>query len=80
MNYQGINSSEGIKQVVAHTIDFSASDDPLSDDQIASDGPFQLPTVIDGMVLAVNILGMKPDQLTLDGKTLDDIYLGNIKK
>ncbi|MCX2959443.1 MAG: substrate-binding domain-containing protein, partial [Serratia symbiotica] len=76
----GIGSSGGIKQIVAHTIDFGASDGPLSDDQLAADGLFQFPTVIGGVVLAVNIPGIKPGELTLDGKTLGDIYLGNVKK
>lgn len=80
VNYQGIGSSGGIKQIVAHTIDFGASSGPLSDDQLAADGLFQFPTVIGSVVLAVNIPGIKPSELTLDGKTLGDIYLRNIKK
>lgn len=80
INYQGIGSSGGVKQIIANTVDFGASDAPLSDDKLATDGLFQFPTVIGGVVLAVNIPGIKSGQLTLDGKTLGDIYLGNIKK
>ncbi|HEI8868772.1 TPA: phosphate ABC transporter substrate-binding protein PstS [Serratia odorifera] len=80
VNYQGIGSSGGVKQIIANTVDFGASDAPLSDEKLAADGLFQFPTVIGGVVLAVNIPGIKSGDLTLDGKTLGDIYLGNIKK
>jgi phosphate transport system substrate-binding protein len=68
VNYQGIGSSGGVKQIVANTVDFGASDAPLSDDKLAADGLFQFPTVIGGVVLAVNIPGIKSGELTLDGK------------
>ncbi len=58
-----------MKQIVANTVDFGASDAPLSDDKLAADGLFQFPTVIGGVVLAVNIPGIKSGELTLDGKT-----------
>ncbi|CDH30181.1 high-affinity phosphate transport protein (ABC superfamily, peri_bind) [Xenorhabdus bovienii str. Jollieti] len=80
INYQGIGSSGGVKQIIAHTVDFGASDAPLSHEKLEADGLFQFPTVIGGIVLAVNISGIKSGQLVLDGKTLGDIYLGNIKK
>ncbi|MEQ1968322.1 phosphate ABC transporter substrate-binding protein PstS [Xenorhabdus nematophila] len=80
INYQGIGSSGGVKQIIANTVDFGASDAPLSDEKLAVDGLFQFPTVIGGIVLAVNISEIKSGQLVLDGKTLGDIYLGNIKK
>lgn len=80
VNYQGIGSSGGVKQIIAKTVDFGASDAPLSDEKLAADGLFQFPTVIGGVVLAVNIPGIKSGELTLDGQTLGDIYLGNIKK
>ncbi|SCC48888.1 phosphate ABC transporter substrate-binding protein PstS [Kosakonia oryziphila] len=80
VNYQGIGSAGGIKQIIAKTVDFGASDAPMSDDDLAKNGLFQFPTVIGGVVLAVNIPGVKSGELTLDGKTLGDIYLGTIKK
>ncbi|ADN00745.1 phosphate transporter subunit; periplasmic-binding component of ABC superfamily [Dickeya dadantii 3937] len=80
VNYQGIGSSGGVKQITAKTVDFGASDAPLADDKLAQDGLFQFPTVIGGIVLAVNVPGVKTGELTLDGKTLGDIYLGKIKK
>lgn len=80
VNYQGIGSSGGVKQIISNTVDFGASDAPLSDDKLAKEELFQFPTVIGGVVLAVNLPGIKSEQLTLDGPALADIYLGKIKK
>ncbi|HCL7895515.1 TPA: phosphate ABC transporter substrate-binding protein PstS [Raoultella ornithinolytica] len=80
VNYQGIGSSGGVKQIIANTVDFGASDAPLADDKLAQEGLFQFPTVIGGVVLAINLPGVKSGELVLDGKTLGDIYLGKIKK
>ncbi len=80
VNYQGIGSSGGVKQIIAKTVDFGASDAPMSDADLEKNGLFQFPTVIGGVVLAVNIPGVKSGELTLDGKALGDIYLGKIKK
>ena len=80
VNYQGIGSSGGVKQIIAKTVDFGASDAPMKDEDLQKNGLFQFPTVIGGVVLAVNIPGIKSGELTLDGKTLGDIYLGNVKK
>ncbi|GBU12545.1 phosphate ABC transporter periplasmic binding protein [Enterobacterales bacterium] len=80
VNYQGIGSSGGVKQIIAKTVDFGASDAPMKDEDLNKNGLFQFPTVIGGVVLAVNLPGIKSGQLTLDGATLGDIYLGKIKK
>jgi len=80
VNYQGIGSSGGVKQIIAKTVDFGASDAPLEEKDLQANGLFQFPTVIGGVVLAVNIPGIKSGELTLDGKTVGDIYLGTIKK
>lgn len=79
INFQSIGSSGGVKQIIAHTVDFGASDAPLSEERLKAEGLFQFPTVIGGIVLAVNLPGVKPGKLVLDGKTLGDIYLGTIK-
>ncbi len=76
----GIGSSGGVKQIIANTVDFGASDAPLADDKLAQEGLFQFPTVIGGVVLAVNLPGVKSGELVLDGKTLGDIYLGKNQK
>jgi len=80
VNYQGIGSSGGVKQIIAKTVDFGASDAPMKEEDLQKNGLFQFPTVIGGVVLAVNLPGIKSGQLTLDGATLGDIYLGKIKK
>ncbi|CAH2786772.1 MAG: Phosphate ABC transporter, substrate-binding protein PstS (TC 3.A.1.7.1) [uncultured Paraburkholderia sp.] len=80
VNYQGIGSSGGIKQIEAKTVDFAGSDAPLKDDELAKAGLFQFPTVVGGVVPAVNMPGVKAGELTLSGEVLGDIYLGKIKK
>lgn len=80
VNYQGIGSSGGIKQIEAKTVDFAGSDAPLKDDELAKAGLFQFPTVVGGVVPAVNVPGVKAGELTLSGEVLGDIYLGKIKK
>jgi phosphate transport system substrate-binding protein len=80
INYQGIGSSGGIKQIIAKTVDFAGSDAPLKDDELAKDGLFQFPTVVGGVVPVVNLPGVTPGQLVLSGEVLGDIYLGKIKK
>lgn len=80
INYQSIGSSAGVNQIEAKTVDFGASDAPLSDEQLAEKGLLQFPTMTGGVVLAINVDGIKTNELILDGKTLGDIYLGKIKK
>lgn len=60
VNYRGIGSSGGVKQITANTVDFGASDAPLSDEKLDQEGLFQFPTVIGGVVLAVNIPASNP--------------------
>lgn len=80
VNYQGIGSSGGIKQIIAKTVDFAGSDAPLKDDDLAKDGLFQFPTVVGGVVPVVNVPGVKPGELVLSGEVLGEIYLGTVKK
>jgi phosphate transport system substrate-binding protein len=80
VNYQSIGSSGGIRQIQAKTVDFGASDAPLKPEDLAKDGLVQFPTVIGGVVPVVNIAGVKPGQLRLNGQVLGDIYLGKITK
>jgi phosphate transport system substrate-binding protein len=80
VNYQGIGSSGGIKQIIAKTVDFAGSDAPLKDDELSKEGLFQFPTVVGGVVPVVNLPGVKAGELTLSGPVLGDIYLGKIKK
>lgn len=80
VNYQGIGSSGGIKQIEAKTVDFAGSDMPLKDDELAKQGLFQFPTVVGGVVPAINLPGVKAGELTLSGEVLADIYLSKITK
>lgn len=80
VNYQGIGSSGGIKQINAKTVDFAGSDVPMKDDELAKAGLVQFPTVVGGIVPVVNLPGVKPGELILDGQVLGDIYLGKITK
>lgn len=80
VNYQGIGSSGGIKQIIAKTVDFAGSDAPLKDDALVKDGLFQFPTVVGGVVPVINVPGIKAGELVLSGEVLGDIYLGKIKK
>ena len=80
VNYQGIGSAGGIKQIIAKTVDFAGSDAPMKDDELAKTGLFQFPTVVGGVVPVVNMPGVKPGQLVLSGAVLGDIYLNKIKK
>ena len=75
-----MGSGAGIKQIRSKTVDFGASDMPLSDEDLAKDGMIQFPTVIGGVVPVVNIAGIKPGQIKLTGQVLGDIYLGKITK
>lgn len=80
MNYQSVGSGAGLKQIRSKTVDFGASDMPLKDDELAKDGLVQFPTVIGGVVPVVNIAGVQPGQMRLNGQVLGDIYLAKIKK
>ena len=66
INYQSVGSGAGIKQIRAKTVDFGASDMPLTDEELAKDGLIQFPTVIGGVVPVVNIQGIAPGQLQAD--------------
>ena len=80
LNYQSIGSGGGIKQIKAKTVTFGATDAPLKGDELEKFGLAQFPMVMGGIVPVVNIAGIKPGELVLDGDTLAKIFLGNIKK
>ena len=80
INYQSVGSGAGIKQIKSKTVDFGASDMPLTDEELATDGLIQFPTVIGGVVPVVNIAGIAPGQIKLTGAVLGDIFLGKITK
>lgn len=78
VNYQSIGSGGGIQQYIEGTIDFGASDAPMSDEQMAEVDvdTLHVATVGGAVVPAFNIEGI--DELNLTGAVLADIYLGNV--
>ena len=79
-NYQSIGSGGGQKQILAQTVDFGASDGPMSDDNLAK-APgkiLHIPTVAGAVVIVSNLPGNP--SLKFDGDTIAGIYLGQIKK
>jgi phosphate transport system substrate-binding protein len=79
INYQSIGSGGGIAQIKAATVDFGASDAPLSADDLKAGGLGQFPSVIGGIVPVVNVEGVEPGKLKLDGETLAKIFMGTVK-
>src|SRR6201996_8225046 len=80
LNYQSIGSGGGIAQIKAKTVTFGATDKPLTSKELAAAGLTQFPVVIGGIVPVVNVPGLKPGQLVLDGNTLANIFMGKISR
>jgi len=80
LNYQSIGSGGGIKQIKAKTVTFGASDMPLKPDDLEKSGLLQFPMIMGGVVPVVNLEGIKPGEITLDGPTLASIFAGEITK
>lgn len=79
INYQAVGSGGGIQQFTANTVDFGATDAPMSNDELSKAADAQhVPTVIGAVVLAYNLSGVT--NLKLDGDTVAKIYLGAVKK
>jgi phosphate transport system substrate-binding protein len=79
LNYQAIGSGGGIKQIKAKTVVFGATDAPLSGDELNRNGLVQFPMVMGGIVPVVNLDGVSPGSLVLDGPTLAKVFLGQVK-
>jgi phosphate transport system substrate-binding protein len=79
LNYQAIGSGGGVKQITSKTVDFGASDDPMSGEDLAKNGLLQFPAVIGGVVTVFNLPGIAANELTLTGPVLADIFRGEIK-
>jgi phosphate transport system substrate-binding protein len=80
LNYQSIGSGAGIKQILARTVTFGATDAPLTADKLDKDGLLQWPMVMGAIVPVVNVEGVRPGELVLSGELLGDIYLGKVTK
>ncbi|MBX9875710.1 MAG: phosphate ABC transporter substrate-binding protein PstS, partial [Beijerinckiaceae bacterium] len=70
----------GIRQIKAKTVAFGATDAPLKGEDLAKDGLIQFPTVMGGVVPAINIAGVEARQLKLTGPLIAEIYMGTVKK
>jgi phosphate transport system substrate-binding protein len=82
VNYQSIGSGGGIRQFTDGTVDFGASDGPMTTEQIAavSGNVVHIPTVIGAVVLTFNLPDLGAADLVLDGPVIADIFLGTIRK
>jgi phosphate transport system substrate-binding protein len=80
VNYQGIGSSGGVKQIKAKTVDFGGTDAPVKEADLDAAGLVQVPTVMGGVTIVMNVPGIESGKLKLDGVTAADIFRGAITK
>lgn len=80
INYQSIGSGGGVRQIGNRTVDFGASDAPVTPEELNEKGLLQFPAIIGGVVPIINIQGIESAQLKLTGDVLARIFLGNITK
>ena len=80
LNYQSIGSGGGIKQIIAKTVTFGATDAPLTGEQLEKESLLQFPMVMGGIVPVVNLPGISPGELVLSGPILASIFSGEIKR
>jgi phosphate transport system substrate-binding protein len=82
INYQSIGSGGGIRQFTQGTVDFGATDGPMTEEQIASvkGNVAHIPTVLGAVVLTYNLSAIGATKLKLDGAVIADIFLGKITK
>jgi phosphate transport system substrate-binding protein len=80
VNYQAIGSSGGVKQIKAKTVDFGGSDAPVKEADLDAAGLVQVPTVMGGVTIVMNVPGITSGKLKLDGVTAANIFRGAITK
>lgn len=80
VNYQAIGSSGGVKQIKAKTVDFGGSDAPVPEADLDASHLVQVPTVMGGVTIVMNVPGVASGKLKLDGVTAADIFRGAITK
>lgn len=80
IKYKGSNPADGIKRLVSKEVDFSSIDMPLNMAELKKNELMQFPFALGAVAPIVNLPGVYPGQFKLDGQTLGDIFLGNIKK
>ncbi|AEA33860.1 phosphate ABC transporter substrate-binding protein PstS [Hippea maritima] len=79
VNYQGIGSGGGIRQITKRVVDFGGSDEMLSPEELKKRGLFQFPAVVGSIVVVYNLNGVKDGELKLSNKAVCDIFLGKVK-
>jgi phosphate transport system substrate-binding protein len=80
VNYQGIGSSGGVKQIKAKTVDFGGTDAPVKEGDLDAAKLVQVPTVMGGVTIVMNVPGIASGKLKLDGPTAANIFRGAITK
>jgi phosphate transport system substrate-binding protein len=80
VGYDAVGSGKGVELIRAGTVDFGASDAPLTVQELGASGLLQFPAVIGGVVPVINIRGVKPGELKFNGALLADIYLGRVRR
>lgn len=80
LNYQSIGSGGGINQITARTVDFGATDAPLTVAQLTERNLFQFPTVMGSVVLTVNLPGVQNHQLRLTPEIITEIFFGRLNR
>jgi phosphate transport system substrate-binding protein len=80
VNYQAIGSGGGIKQIESKTVDFANSDKPLIHNELVSNQLVQFPQLVISIVPIVNLPGIAPGQMVLNGMVLSKIFMGDVTK
>ena len=78
LQYQATGSGDGVKQALARSADFGATDSPMSASELEQAHLIQFPTVVGAIAPSVNLPGIGPGQLRLDGATLGALFAGDI--
>ncbi|MEN9464731.1 MAG: Phosphate-binding periplasmic protein [Pseudomonadota bacterium] len=78
INYQSIGSGGGIRQIIQGTVDFAATDAPLTAQELKENNLVQFPVIVGGVIPTHNIKGIKPNELRLDGETLAQVFAAKI--
>lgn len=79
LDYEAVGSVGGMMRMIDREVDFAASDQPMTPDELTKRRLAQFPIVIGGVAVVVNVPGIAPGQLKLSGKVVADIFLGKIK-
>lgn len=80
LRYQPTGSGDGVRQIKARAVHLGATDNPLTAAQLAEHKLVQIPMLVGGLVPVVRLPGVASNQLVLDGQTLAELMLGEIKR